>query len=74
MLGSMLRALGIAVREVNVMELTTPWSYQQDACSEVWHNHRWNFWGLFSDASTNDEPFRDHWKHYAGYMSYRSSM
>ena len=68
MLGSMLRALGIAVREVNVMELTTPWSYQQDACSEVWHNHRWNFWGLFSDAGTNDEPFRDHWKHYAGYI------
>jgi hypothetical protein len=68
MLGSILRALGIAVREVNVMELTTPWSYQQDACSEVWHNHRWNFWGLFSDAGTNDEPFRDHWKHYAGYI------
>ncbi len=67
-LGSMLRALGIAVREVNVMELMTPWTYQQDACSEVWHNHRWNFWGLFSDAATNDEPFSDHWKRYAGYI------
>ena len=68
MLGSMLRALGIAVREVNVMELMTPWSYQQDACSEIWHNHRWNFWGLFSTKATNDEPFLDHWKHYAGYV------
>ena len=63
LLGSMLRALGIAVREVNIMEQTTPWTLQQDACSEVWHNHRWNFWGLFYN-----EPFRDHWKHYAGYI------
>ena len=63
LLGSMLRALGIAVREVNVMEQTTPWTIQQDACSEVWHNHRWNFWGLFYN-----EPFHDHWKHYAGYI------
>ena len=68
LLGSMLRALGVAVREVNVMEQTTPWTIQQDACSEVWHNHRWNFWGLFSSKSTNYEPFRDHWKHYAGYI------
>jgi hypothetical protein len=74
MLGSMLRALGIAVREVNVMEVIAPLplpflpNVQQDACSEVWHNHRWNFWGLFSSGSTNHEPFRDHWKHYAGYI------
>jgi len=74
MLGSMLRALGIAVREVNVMEVIAPLplpflpNVQQDACSEVWHNHRWNFWGLFSSAGTNHEPFRDHWKHYAGYI------
>jgi len=75
MLGSMLRALGIAVREVNVMETVLPLpisdyvpNVQQDACSEVWHNHRWNFWGLFSSKATNDEPFRDHWKRYAGYI------
>ena len=74
MLGSMLRALGIAVREVNVMEMLLPLplpkvdNIQQDASSEVWHNHRWNFWGLFSSKATNDEPFRDHWKHYAGYI------
>jgi hypothetical protein len=74
LLGSMLRALGIAVREVNVMEIVAPLplpylpNVQQDACSEVWHNHRWNFWGLFSSSATNDEPFRDHWKHYAGYI------
>jgi len=78
LLGSMLRALGIAVREVNVMEFIYPFGYDysfikieninQDACSEVWHNHRWNFWGLFSSEATNDEPFRDHWKRYAGYI------
>jgi hypothetical protein len=64
--GSLLRALGIAVREVNVMSQPfigaqvfglRGW---QDASSEAYYHGRWNYWGLFDDRG----PFRDHLAHY----------
>jgi len=64
LLGSLLRALGFSVREVNIMQHYQPLRASQDAATEVFHNHRWNFWGLFD----NEGPFTDHLAHYAGYF------
>lgn len=64
LLGSLLRALGFSVREVNIMQHYQPLRASQDAATEVFHNRRWNFWGLFD----NRGPFTDHLAYYAGYF------
>jgi hypothetical protein len=46
-LGSLLRALGIPVREAFVYEYYYRFFPAQDAASEVWYNKKWNFFALF---------------------------
>lgn len=64
--GSLLRALGFSVREMNIM--THPmfgWRWQ-DAASEVWVEGDWQWWGLF----TGGEPTRTHRDYGLWYMAY----
>ena len=61
LLGSLLRALGICVREVNFL-VVLPWFVNaQDAASEMFYNGDWHFYGLFDARNV----FTDHRTHYA---------
>ena len=68
LLGSLLRALGIPVREANI--LTQPFLGRiitrpcQDAASEVFYGKQWHFFGLYS----RDDYFTDHQAHYPRYL------
>lgn len=61
LLGSLLRALGICTREVNIMVAFVHFVNAQDAASEVFYNGGWHFYGLFDTHNF----FNDHWTHYA---------
>jgi len=68
-LGSLLRALGVPVREVFVYEYFYGVQPYQDAASEVWYNGKWHFFALFSPdvPMTNSQeylknvPYYDVW-------------
>ncbi len=76
LLGSLLRALGICAREINVITYLAPikrvplWfsCVEQDAASEVFYNNKWNFFGLFT-LEENERPFTSHVKHYGEYLN-----
>lgn len=61
--GSVMRALGFPVREINVIKNIYPIIYRkkyQDASNEVWFFNQWNYVGLFSK-----KPFYDHVEKYS---------
>jgi hypothetical protein len=61
LLGSLLRALGFCVREVNIITSPLWLKGAQDAASEVFYERNWHFFGLFK----TDNYFTDHRSHYA---------
>jgi len=65
--GSLLRALGFAVRDVNVMQYYPFEGSWQDASSQVWHEGKWNYWGLF-DYLPPYAPFRDLHEYYGRWL------
>ncbi len=76
LLGSLLRALGLCAREINVITYHAPikrvplWfsCVEQDAASEIFYDNKWHFFGLFT-LEENEKPFTSHVKHYGEYLN-----